>query len=55
MESTANSFCLFVFKLCNLVGWVMDWKRADFHDGWGIFWRVMGKKHPFWHFSPFPT
>jgi hypothetical protein len=32
LEVTANSFCLFVFKLCNLVGWLMDWTRG-FHDG----------------------
>jgi hypothetical protein len=52
-EAIANSFCLFLFKLCILVGWVMDWKSADFHNGRVIFERVGGKKHPF--FSIFNT
>jgi hypothetical protein len=43
-EATANSFCLF----SNLVGWGMDWKSADFHDGQVIFWGR--EKLPFLHF-----
>jgi hypothetical protein len=32
----------------------MDWKSADFHDGWVIFGGVGGKKHPFvCIFNPF--
>jgi hypothetical protein len=55
-EATANSFCLILFKLGMLVGWVMDWKGVDFHNGWVIFWWVGGKKHPFLAFlTPFPT
>jgi hypothetical protein len=42
-EDTANSFCWFLFKLCILVGWVMDWKSADFHNDRVIFGRVGGK------------
>jgi hypothetical protein len=48
-EATASSFCLFLFKLGMLVGWVMDWKCADFHNGLVIFGGVVGKKPFFKH------
>jgi hypothetical protein len=52
----SQQFLFVSFKTFNLVGRVIDWTSANFHDVWVIFVRVRGKKHPFKAFlTPFPT